>query len=84
MSDFTFVASAALETGGTWAGAAEALHRGYAPVAVWVGSGAAPGNEALSRIGARAIADLSTLFDEAPDGQEPGTSAEAEQMGLGI
>jgi predicted Rossmann fold nucleotide-binding protein DprA/Smf involved in DNA uptake len=42
-------------SGGTWAGATEALTKKYSAVYSWLGAGAALGNEALLREGARAL-----------------------------
>ena len=39
LSTVTFVVSSDEESGGTWAGAKEALDKRYAPVAVWTGNG---------------------------------------------
>jgi predicted Rossmann fold nucleotide-binding protein DprA/Smf involved in DNA uptake len=46
-------------TGGTWAGAVEALKNGYGRVASWVGAGSGPGNKALVEQGALELADIS-------------------------
>jgi predicted Rossmann fold nucleotide-binding protein DprA/Smf involved in DNA uptake len=45
LSRVTFVADSDKGSGGTWAGATEALDKGYAAVAVWAGKGAREGNE---------------------------------------
>lgn len=54
------------ETGGTWAGAKEALNKKYSTVFSWTGDGAGPGNLPLVSLGAHALAsddDLAaTLF----------------------
>ena len=71
LSQVTFVVAADDGTGGTWAGAKEALDRRYAPVAVWVGAGARDGNHALIKRGATPITDLSKLFDVGPLPPEP-------------
>jgi len=63
LSQVTFVVASDEDSGGTWAGAKEALSRQFAPVGVWMGAGAKSGNEALVRRGATAITDLSQLFD---------------------
>ena len=63
LSRVTFVVSADEGSGGTWAGAKEALDKNYAPVAVWVGTGAKDGNHALVARGATPITDLSQLFE---------------------
>jgi len=63
LSRVAFVVSSDKESGGTWAGAKEALARNFAHVAVWVGAGAKEGNEALIGRGATPITDLSRLFD---------------------
>jgi predicted Rossmann fold nucleotide-binding protein DprA/Smf involved in DNA uptake len=69
LSRVTFVVSANDGSGGTWAGAKEALHRHYGPVAVWVGAGAREGNDALVRRGASPITEVSGLFDRDVDQQ---------------
>lgn len=47
LSRATLVIASAKGEGGTWAGATEALKKGYGSVAVWMGPGAGPGNSAL-------------------------------------
>lgn len=47
LSKVTLVVTSDDSTGGTWAGAVEALQRNYAPVAVWMGPGAGAGNPKL-------------------------------------
>ncbi len=63
LSRVTFVVASEQDRGGTWAGAQEALDRGYAPVAVWAAEGAKEGNPALIARGGTAITDLAQLFD---------------------
>lgn len=63
LSQVTFVVASDKDSGGTWAGAKEALDRRYAAVAVWAGDGAKDGNHALIRRGATAITNLEQLFD---------------------
>ena len=63
LSKVTFVVTAEDGSGGTWAGAKEALERRYCPVAVWIGDGAQAGNHALVRRGATPITDLNRLFE---------------------
>jgi predicted Rossmann fold nucleotide-binding protein DprA/Smf involved in DNA uptake len=55
----TVVVASDEETGGTWAGAIEALKNGYGRVASWVGAGSGPGNKALVEQGALELADIS-------------------------
>ena len=62
LSAATFVVAADAEKGGTWAGAVEALRRGFAPVSVWLGGGSAAGNDPLVRQGARGVESLDQLF----------------------
>lgn len=50
-------------TGGTWAGAREAMRRHFGRVAVWTGPGAGPGNAKLVELGGIAIDDVSCLAD---------------------
>jgi predicted Rossmann fold nucleotide-binding protein DprA/Smf involved in DNA uptake len=66
LSQVTFVVSTDEGSGGTWAGATEALERRYARVAVWVGDGANDANHVLAARGAVAITDLTHLFDIDP------------------
>jgi predicted Rossmann fold nucleotide-binding protein DprA/Smf involved in DNA uptake len=66
LSTVTFVASSDRGSGGTWAGAKEAIDKHYAPVAVWAGNGARDGNDELARRGATPVARVSDLFDVDP------------------
>lgn len=61
LSDVTVVVAADEGEGGTWAGAVEALRRGFGKVAVWRGVGQGPGNAALEARGAIPIADVDEL-----------------------
>ncbi len=58
ISDVTVIVTSDEGKGGTWAGATEALERGYGRVAVWMGPEAGPGNAALVAKGATPIHDL--------------------------
>jgi predicted Rossmann fold nucleotide-binding protein DprA/Smf involved in DNA uptake len=72
LSRLAFVVASDQGTGGTWAGAREALDRRYAPVAVWTGAGAKDGNEALVRRGAHPVSDIVQLFEiDEPDVSPP-------------
>ena len=71
MSQVAFVVSADNGSGGTWAGAKEAIERGYAHVAVWTGVGAKDGNAALVARGATPSSDVSALFDLDPPTPPP-------------
>jgi predicted Rossmann fold nucleotide-binding protein DprA/Smf involved in DNA uptake len=62
LSQTTVVVASDLESGGTWAGAVEAIRQGIAPVAVWRGDGEGPGNAELERRGARACTSIDDLF----------------------
>ena len=69
LSVATLVVASEVESGGTWAGAVEALRAGIAPVIAWVGEGATPGNERLTTLGAvplRAVEDLFPLPSALP------------------
>lgn len=61
LSAVTFVVAAEVEAGGTWAGATEALRRGFGPVAVWRGPGEGPGNARLEARGATPVTSLDEL-----------------------
>jgi predicted Rossmann fold nucleotide-binding protein DprA/Smf involved in DNA uptake len=62
MSAATLVVASALEKGGTWEGAVEAIRRQSAPVLVWRGAGAGPGNDRLIAMGGIAVDSLDHLF----------------------
>jgi predicted Rossmann fold nucleotide-binding protein DprA/Smf involved in DNA uptake len=66
LSQVAFVVASERGSGGTWAGATEAIERGYAHIAVWTGAGATAGNAALVAKGATSITDVSTLVDVDP------------------
>lgn len=56
--------------GGTWAGATEALRRGFGPVAVWTGAGAGAGNGPLIERGAQPFAEPDELLAVTREGFE--------------
>lgn len=56
------VSHASESKGGTWSGAVEALRRGIAPVLVWTGLGAGPGNQPLVDRGGVAVSEIDDLF----------------------
>ena len=62
LSQATLVVTSDLETGGTWAGAQEALRQKTCAVLVWSGDGAGAGNEKLVELGADAVAAVDALF----------------------
>ncbi|MEX0790806.1 MAG: DNA-processing protein DprA [Actinomycetota bacterium] len=62
LSQATLVVTSDDGAGGTWAGAAEALQRNFAPVAVWMGAGAGPGNPKLVRKGAVPVESADQLL----------------------
>lgn len=67
LAGLTVVVAADGGSGGTWAGAEEALRKGYGQVAVWRGAGEGPGNTALERMGAtpvRSLDELAALLQE--------------------
>jgi predicted Rossmann fold nucleotide-binding protein DprA/Smf involved in DNA uptake len=66
LSRVTLVVATARDSGGTWAGAKEALDKKYSSVAVWRGVGEGPGNEAIEKAGAIRITDVAELLDVDP------------------
>lgn len=54
----TLVVASEVGSGGTWAGADEALRRGFGSVCVWAGEGGGPGNPVLIERGGSAIDSL--------------------------
>lgn len=61
LSRCTIVVASDHETGGTWAGASEALKNGYGRVVSWTGPGSGTGNSALVQQGARELSELAWL-----------------------
>jgi predicted Rossmann fold nucleotide-binding protein DprA/Smf involved in DNA uptake len=61
----TFVVTSESGLGGTWAGASEALSRGFGAVAAWTGPGAGSGNPELVGAGARAVQTVDELLSAA-------------------
>lgn len=62
LSRVTLVVASDHGKGGTWAGAVEALEKGIGAVAVWTGSGAGEGNEALVARGGIAVGDSEAVL----------------------
>jgi predicted Rossmann fold nucleotide-binding protein DprA/Smf involved in DNA uptake len=79
LSDQVLVVATDEETGGTWAGATEAIKKGYGAVRVWTGAGAGPGNDALLQIGGSAI---NTVEQLAEPGEASPTASQASQIEL--
>jgi predicted Rossmann fold nucleotide-binding protein DprA/Smf involved in DNA uptake len=73
LSKATLVIAAAAETGGSWSGAVEAIRQATAPVLVWTGPGAGPGNPLLSQRGGIGVGRLAELFP-LPDAPRPRTA----------
>lgn len=63
LSAATVVVASAEGSGGTWAGAVEAIRAGNGTVIIWRGEGEGPGNEALERRGGRPMATIDQLRD---------------------
>lgn len=89
LSRCTIIVSTAEGSGGTWAGATEALKNQYGRVASWVGPGAGDGNRALVNLGALQLDDVKDLSPllEAPTAPNhaPGGSADpGAQLSLGF
>lgn len=62
LSKATLVVAADAETGGTWAGAVEALRQSTSSVLIWNGAGGGSGNALLTRRGGIGVARLTELF----------------------
>lgn len=71
LSRVTLVVTSDDGTGGTWAGAVEALQKKITPVAVWMGPGAGPGNAKLVRRGAREVTAAEEVLEMAGDEDAP-------------
>jgi predicted Rossmann fold nucleotide-binding protein DprA/Smf involved in DNA uptake len=61
LSRCTVVVASDHETGGTWAGATEALKNHYGRIAAWTGPGSGAGNSALIEKGADELSDVNRL-----------------------
>ena len=72
----TLVVASDKETGGTWAGAVEALKHGYGPIAVWRGPGEGSGNEHLEQLGAMPVGSMDDLERLLIDAQNKSIPAE--------
>jgi predicted Rossmann fold nucleotide-binding protein DprA/Smf involved in DNA uptake len=83
LSAATFVVSADLEKGGTWAGAVEALRHHIAPTIVWLGDGRGDGNQRLVERGGIAVDDIGKLFP-LPQAEEISADAGADQLALEV
>jgi predicted Rossmann fold nucleotide-binding protein DprA/Smf involved in DNA uptake len=84
LSRATLVVSAEEGTGGTWAGAEEALKKGYAPVLVWTGEGAGSGNDALVERGAHPVKSVDDLFPVPQEAVTGDGSARVDQLELDV
>ena len=71
LSTLTVVVASDHETGGTWAGAVEALRGGFGRVAVWCGPGEGPGNAHLVRRGGIAFDTIDQLDVTLAEPDEP-------------
>ncbi len=77
LADLTVVVACEEATGGTWAGATEALRRSFGKVAVWRGPGEGPGNAAIEKLGATPLRDVDDLQQALASSPDP-----AEQLRL--
>jgi len=85
LSRCTVVVASETGSGGTWAGAAEALKNRYGRVLSWTGSGSGMGNSELIALGAEElndIADLTKAIDEGPLMSKPAGRTSAGQLPL--
>lgn len=78
LSAVTVVIATDRDSGGTWAGATEALSKRYGRVAVWRGAGEGPGNATLEKQGAVPI----TNPDDLDDILKPDPTTAPEQLSL--
>lgn len=86
LSAATLVVACQEESGGSWAGAVDALRRQTAPVLVWSGVGAPPGNQALAAKGAVPVDDLERLLPLPATPEPPPVPAQPgeRQLALGL
>ena len=83
LADITIVVASASGSGGTWAGATEAMTQGYGAVAVYRGPGEGEGNLALEDLGATPVKDVDDVLAllHAGPGSSP-SEASTDQLGL--
>ncbi|MCZ7533834.1 MAG: DNA-processing protein DprA [Acidimicrobiia bacterium] len=65
LTETTVVIASDLDKGGTWAGATEALKKGFCDVAIWQGPGGGPGNDRLVSLGGRPVSNPADVFRRA-------------------
>jgi predicted Rossmann fold nucleotide-binding protein DprA/Smf involved in DNA uptake len=82
LSRVTLVVASSNGDGGTWAGASEAIKRGYGRVAVWMGAGGGPGNEPLAAAGASPVGQPEAVLDLGAT--PPRSVGSASQMALAL
>jgi predicted Rossmann fold nucleotide-binding protein DprA/Smf involved in DNA uptake len=82
LAEVTVVVAADLGTGGTWAGAVEALQHGYGPVAVWRGEGEGAGNAGLEGEGATPIRSADGLESLITAPERPSESEALGQLSI--
>lgn len=82
LSRATLVVASDHETGGTWAGALESLRQSIAPVLVWNGEGAGPGNRVLVERGGQDVSDVQEVMALASAVAPP--AFEPSQLRLGV
>jgi predicted Rossmann fold nucleotide-binding protein DprA/Smf involved in DNA uptake len=78
----TLVIASDLGSGGTWAGATEALKQGYGRVLVWRGQGQGPGNEGVIEQGGTAVTSATEVVRLARDAGR--TERRRQQLSLEI
>jgi predicted Rossmann fold nucleotide-binding protein DprA/Smf involved in DNA uptake len=87
LSRCTIVIASDHETGGTWAGASEALKNSYGRVASWTGPGGGAGNAGLVKQGAVELSDVTRLDELLHESVVPPTvndEAFGDQLTLGF
>ena len=82
LSRVTLVVASGKGEGGTWAGASEAIKRGFGRVAVWIGEGGGAGNEPLVAAGGSPVAQPEGILDL--DAVEPLPVGSTSQMALAL
>ena len=84
LADLTVVVASASGSGGTWAGATEALSKGYGAVAVYRGPGEGVGNGELEALGATPLKAVDDVLGLIASGDSDVSAAAdvAEQLGI--
>lgn len=82
LSSSTLIVASDVRTGGTWAGAEEALKSNFSQVDVWTGDGVTDGNHELVAIGAHPVSSVDEFWEISYTPTSNGLEPDSEQLKL--